>query len=187
MTGFFSTHTPHPAKNLYGSQSINFYIVKIQIFGSKFWSAPLSTGPRPREESGADQKRRCDTSNGETQYHGWCLIWGSCCIHTCSTVTIESIAPLIYLPTIIWLLVTANLLCSEGQSWVQKVVLHGNEKFTLKMVSPNYLTLIFRFCTQFCTRKGRWGSIGPSSWVCPPPLLFVPDLCRGYWKTLLVA
>jgi hypothetical protein len=161
MTGFFSTHTPHPAKNLYGSQSINFYIV--------------------------NQKRRCDTSNGETQYHGWCLIWGSCCIHTCSTVTIESIAPLIYLPTIIWLLVTANLLCSEGQSWVQKVVLHGNEKFTLKMVSPNYLTLIFRFCTQFCTRKGRWGSIGPSSWVCPPPLLFVPDLCRGYWKTLLVA
>ena len=54
MTGFFSTHTPHPAKNLCGSQSINFYIVKIRIFGSKFWSAPLSTGPRPREESGAD-------------------------------------------------------------------------------------------------------------------------------------
>ena len=46
MTGFFSTHTPHPAKNLYGSQSINFYIVKIRIFGSKFWSAPLSTGPK---------------------------------------------------------------------------------------------------------------------------------------------
>jgi len=110
MTGFFSIHAPHPAKNLYGSQSINFYIVKIQIFGSKFWSALLSTGPRPREESGADQKRRCDTSNGETQYHGWCLIWGTCCIHTCSTDTIESIAPLIYLPTIIWVQVTANLL-----------------------------------------------------------------------------
>ena len=56
MTGFFSIHAPHPAKNLYGSQSINFYIVKIQIFGSKFWSAPLSTGPRPREESGAETK-----------------------------------------------------------------------------------------------------------------------------------
>jgi len=86
MTGFFSTHTPHPAKNLCGSQSINFYIVKIQIFGSKFWSAPLSTGPRPREESGADQKRRCDTSNGETQYHGWCLIWGSCMYSTVNRV-----------------------------------------------------------------------------------------------------
>ena len=43
MTGFFSIHAPHPAENLYGSQSINFYIVKIQIFGSKFWLAPLST------------------------------------------------------------------------------------------------------------------------------------------------
>ena len=45
MTGFFSTHKPHPAKNLYGSQSINFYIVKIQIFGSKFYAHVRRVAP----------------------------------------------------------------------------------------------------------------------------------------------
>ena len=64
MTGFFSIHAPHPAKNLYGSQSINFYIVKIQIFGSKFWSAPLSSRGRAKSADVTRVTVRHNTMDG---------------------------------------------------------------------------------------------------------------------------